>query len=90
MSSLAASVGPAIVFAFLLIVAPLLAVTESPRSGAVQTTVLQTAQKPSFDVASIKRTTDVNAERGGGFIAGGRFVMTNVDVRTLGREREGT
>ena len=35
--------------------------------------------------ASVKPTADFSAERGGGFVNGGRFVMTNVDVRTLVR-----
>jgi uncharacterized protein (TIGR03435 family) len=45
----------------------------------------QAAQKPSFEVASIKRNVAIDAERGGGFEPGGRFLMTNVDVRTLVR-----
>ena len=32
---------------------------------------LQTAQRPSFEVASIKATTDLGAQRGGGFMPGG-------------------
>jgi len=47
--------------------------------------ITQSARRPSFEVASIKRNVSINAERGGGFEPGGQFLMTNVDVRTLVR-----
>jgi uncharacterized protein (TIGR03435 family) len=60
--------------------------TAALRSYAAQaSTAVQTTRRPTFDVASVKPTADFNAERGGGFGSGGRFVMTNVDVRTLVR-----
>jgi uncharacterized protein (TIGR03435 family) len=59
--------------------------------GAVMLPVLagviyaQTAPKPQFEVASIKRNVSLTAERGGGFQPGGRFLMTRTDVRNLVR-----
>jgi uncharacterized protein (TIGR03435 family) len=43
-----------------------------------------TDEKPSFEVASIKRELS-NVERGGGFEPGGRLSVTNMDVRNLVR-----
>lgn len=41
--------------------------------------------RPSFEVATIKRNVSGDPGGGGGFRAGGRFQMTNVDVQTLVR-----
>src|SRR2546421_901500 len=43
----------------------------------------QAAPKPSFEVATIKRNASVDANGAAGFVAGGRFRATNVDVQTL-------
>jgi uncharacterized protein (TIGR03435 family) len=45
----------------------------------------QAVSKPAFEVATIKRNTSLASNGGGGFASGGRFSMTNVDVRTLVR-----
>ena len=47
------------------------------------TAVAVSAQRPSFEVATIKRNTTVNSGGGGGMAPGGRFRMVNVDVQTL-------
>jgi len=45
--------------------------------------VTAAAQRPSFDVASIKRNTTVDSGGGGGMAPGGRFRLTNIDVQTM-------
>jgi uncharacterized protein (TIGR03435 family) len=45
--------------------------------------VTTTAQRPSFEVATIKRNATVDSGGGGGMAPGGRFRLTNIDVQTL-------
>ena len=45
--------------------------------------VTATAQRPSFEVATIKRNTTVDSGGGGGMAPGGRFRLSNIDVQTM-------
>jgi uncharacterized protein (TIGR03435 family) len=50
---------------------------------AMAAIVTVAAQRPSFEVATIKRNTTVDSGGGGGMAPGGRFRATNIDVQTL-------
>ena len=50
---------------------------------AAAAVVTMTAQRPSFEVATIKRNTTVDSGGGGGMRPGGRFGLVNVDVQTM-------